>query len=310
MDGYIYRALTSGGKRLRPLLVCLAAGEAADEDLVVRLMTSIELMHGASLVHDDIVDRSPLRRSRATINAEKGDGYAALCGFRMIGAALELLRDVDDPEILRVIADIPLEMSRGELRQIEVEFDPDLQTEADYYGRIERKTAKLIEGSLLVGARAAGAPDSVRDALSSYGRALGILFQLRDDLLDYEKATEDGKPIFQDIERGLYSLPLLHAYANTAPGSAKRQRLQSLLKKHIKSEKELRLLAEAAHSEGGVAATKIAIERYAEEATTALSVLHQNAYTEALTIIADAFSGFEIKKGMKNDRSRNIAIAP
>ncbi|MCL2493523.1 MAG: polyprenyl synthetase family protein [Clostridiales bacterium] len=294
MDGYIFRALTCGGKRLRPLLVCIAseirAGRAADEDLVVRLMAVVELMHCASLVHDDIVDRSPLRRSRATINAEKGDGYAALCGFRMIGAALELLREAEEPEIAELIARIPLEMSRGELRQLKVEFDLDAQTEADYIERVTRKTAVLIEGSLQLGAIAGGAAPGPRAALSDYGLALGVLFQLRDDLLDFAPSPSDGKPVSQDMERGIYSLPLLFALGALPENEPEGAKLRALLRKTIKSPSELRGLVLTAQRSGGVDYTIERLRAYAGTAEDAVLRLHQTACTEALLLITETLS--------------------
>jgi geranylgeranyl pyrophosphate synthase len=295
MDGWIHSALTSGGKRLRPILVCLSAGLGPgggdpDEELVVRLMATIELMHCASLVHDDIVDRSPTRRSRATINAEKGDGYAAMCGFAMIGEALNLLGDADIEDIPAIIARIPLEMSFGELRQLDVEYDLEAQTEADYYERIGWKTATLIEGSCMAGALATGADAGVLEAVREYGHALGILFQLRDDLLDYALSPTDGKPVSQDMERGIYSLPLLHALECLPENTAAGAKLRSVLKKRVKSRTDIFFLVETANQTGGIGYARKMIEKEAGRAADALSRLQANEYTEALALILDALN--------------------
>ncbi|MDR0875177.1 MAG: polyprenyl synthetase family protein [Clostridiales Family XIII bacterium] len=291
-DGFIFGALMIGGKRLRPLLVRLCAGFGepntnAGEGDIINIMVIIELMHSASLVHDDIVDRSPLRRSRVTINAQKGDGYAAMCGFSMVSSSLQLLNDIQNPDIPCVIAEIPKRMCEGEFLQFEIENRPDLQSEAEYYGRIERKTAALIEGSCVCGAMAAGAPESARRALSVYGKALGVLFQLRDDLLDCEQSPTDGKPISQDIERGVYSLPVLFA-KEAAP---KDDRLQTILRKHIKSPADISYLLDACRESGGIAYTQAAIRREAEKAEAALKALPQGAWTEALGLLLAALAG-------------------
>jgi geranylgeranyl pyrophosphate synthase len=249
-------------------------------------MVIIELMHSASLVHDDIVDRSPLRRSRATINAQKGDGYAAMCGFSMVASSLQLLNDICNSEIPAVIAGIPKRMCEGEFLQFEIENCPDLQSEAEYYGRIERKTAALIEGSCVCGAMAAGAPEAVVRALSVYGKALGILFQLRDDLLDCEQQPADGKPVSQDIERGVYSLPVLFAKEKAPQDS----RLQAILHKHIKSPADITYLLTACRESGGIAYTQAAIRREAEIAEAALATLPQSAWTEALGLLLAALA--------------------
>jgi geranylgeranyl pyrophosphate synthase len=290
-DGFIFGALMSGGKRLRPLLVRLCAGFGEhnanfSEGDITNIMVIIELMHSASLVHDDIVDRSPLRRSRATINAQKGDGYAAMCGFSMVASSLQLLTSIHDQDIPGVIAGIPKRMCEGEFLQFEIENHPDLQSESEYFGRIERKTAALIEGSCVCGAMAAGAPETVIRALSVYGKALGILFQLRDDLLDCEQSPTDGKPISQDIERGIYSLPVLYA-KDTAPDD---DQLQTILHKHIKSPADITYLLDACRESGGIAYTQAAIRREAEKAETALEALPQGAWTEALGLLLAALA--------------------
>ena len=289
-DGFIYDAVMSGGKRLRPLLVRLCAGFGdtnGHEDEIVDIMVIIELMHSASLVHDDIVDRSPMRRSRATINAQKGDGYAAMCGFTMVASSLRLLNEITNNEIPAVIAGIPKRMCEGEFLQFEIENKPNEQSETEYYERIKRKTAALIEGSCLCGAMASGAPKSVLDALSIYGKALGTLFQLRDDLLDCEQQPTDGKPVSQDIERGVYSLPVIYA-RDISKDDAK---LQTILQKHIKSSADISYLLEACRTTGGLAYTQNAIKCEALKAEAALATLPQGAWTEALGLLLTSLAG-------------------
>lgn len=303
MDSYIHGALMGGGKRLRPLLLYLCGGfgpRAGDvsptgEDTLTRLMQAIELMHAASLVHDDIIDHSPLRHGRPTINAQKGDGYAARCGFAMVSEALHLLSGFEQGDILSLFAHIPMEMCRGELLQIDVEGRPALQNVAEYYARIEKKTAELIEGSCRAGGLLCGAGPDVMDALSRYGRALGILFQLRDDLLDYDARPGDGKPVAQDIERGIYSLPLLCALERAA-GSPAGAELLRVMEKDTKGAEDIRYLLAAAHHYGGVEYTREAIRREAERARGALAALPPGGNREMLAGLVDLLAPAAQKK--------------
>lgn len=283
MDSFIHDALTGGGKRLRPILLylCSGFGDSAHEDTTVRLMQAIELIHAASLVHDDIIDHSPLRHGKPTINAEKGDGYAARCGFAMVSEAVKLLGDFEENGIVALFAGIPMEMCRGELLQIDVEGHPALQSVAEYYKRIEKKTAELIEGSCRVGGLLCRAKPDVMDALSRYGRALGILFQLRDDLLDYDTAPGDGKPVAQDIERGIYSLPLLCTLERARGGPAG-DKLLRVMEKKDKGAEDICYLLAAAHTYGGVEYTREAIGQEAKRARDALAALPPGGHRDLL----------------------------
>lgn len=291
MDGWVYTALSSGGKRLRPILLwlCCGFGRPVDAEKALGLMASIELMHGASLVHDDIVDHSYLRHGKPTINAQKGDGYAARCGFAMVAAALELLMDTTD-EIAALFADIPMEMCLGELRQVDIECDPETQTEEDYYQRIEKKTAKLIQGACLAGGMASEADERTLAALGEFGHALGILFQLRDDLLDYQPHSGEGKPAAQDVERGVYSLPLLYALEKADAQSPGGQYLRDVMGKTEKTPDEIRFLLETAQSSGGVSYAMAAIHRQAARAEEALSALPPGGRRAGLSCLLAAFA--------------------
>jgi geranylgeranyl pyrophosphate synthase len=278
MDHYAYSALMGGGKRLRPILLCLASGfgDAPDEK-VSELMAVLEMIHTASLVHDDIVDDSAKRRDKPTLHALKGGHYAAQNGYYIIAAAINILKNHRESGVYEVLASVPMEMSLGELHQLRVEYNLTLQTPQDYLTRIERKTARLIEASCLAGARAAGLDRKQEEALSAYGRSLGSFFQLRDDLLDYEGALGDGKPLFQDINRGIYTLPLL--YAQAAASDLVHARL---LRKREKSDADLLAILEWVRESGGVAYTRDYMERYADLALAALAALPPAGEREAL----------------------------
>jgi len=298
-DGWIYGAIMSGGKRLRPMLarLCAGLGTEFDEQTVISIMSTIELMHSASLVHDDIVDRSPMRRSRTTINAEKGDGYAAMCGFIMIADALSLIGTETSDKLIRILSGIPMKMCSGELHQLDIENMPEFQSEQEYFDRIACKTAALIEGSCVCGAIAGGADDNTVKALSDYGRALGLLFQLRDDLFDYGVPHTSGKPVSQDMERGIYSLPLLYAKDILKETDTKEyEKLDAILRKHIKEPSDFRYLNKIAEDTGGISYSLVKIEEQAKAALSSLVRLPQDAWTEALSLIV-----FSLSEGYSRD---------
>lgn len=293
MDAEIYNALMGGGKRLRPILLFLCAGfgQPVEKTQMARMMSAIEIIHVASLVHDDIVDKSPLRHGRPTINAEKGDGFACRCGFLMVSAMVELLADTQDDAATSHLADIPMEMGLGELRQIDVEFRPDMQDEQDYYSRIHKKTSKLIEGACMAGGLVSQAGEETIKALSEFGHALGTLFQLRDDMLDYRQWTDEGKPVLQDIDRGIYSLPLIYALEQADETAADGDRLRKLLTQRIRTPKEICYLLETAERSGGIAYMASAIRHEAARAYAALEGLPYGWQRGSLTCILDTLSG-------------------
>jgi geranylgeranyl pyrophosphate synthase len=287
MDECVYGALMSGGKRVRPTLLCLASGfgEISDRDAAA-LMAVLEMIHTASLIHDDIVDNAPTRRGRPTINAAKGVRFAAQSAYYLISVALRVLKDCDKPEVYDILAGIPMEMCLGELQQLRMEHKGEISTEEEYFERIERKTARLMEGGCLAGARAAGLPADHERALGEYGRALGTLFQLRDDLLDCEGAEKDGKPAFQDPRRGIYNYPLLCA-ARAAPDPER----AALMVKRDKTKEDITASMEWARESGGVERAREVMAEYAERAAAALAPLPDAGEKAALADLVLALTG-------------------
>ena len=278
MDEGAYGALMNGGKRLRPMLLCLAAGFGVEEYRgAAELMAVVEMIHTASLVHDDIVDGSRRRRGKPTVNAVKGGRFAAQNAYYIIAEALAILKDHRGRGIYGILAGIPMDMCLGELRQLRVEYELSLQTADDYLERIERKTARLIEGACLVGARAAGLCAEYEKALGEYGHALGMLFQLRDDLLDYEGAAADGKPAFQDVSRGIYTLPLLHAVREAFD-----QRFAALIEKREKTAEDLLNIRRWVRESGGLAYTKEIMSDFAGRAMASRGPLPETGERAAM----------------------------
>jgi heptaprenyl diphosphate synthase len=269
MGRQVYDMLMSGGKRLRPRLVSVASGFGRPAGgAVVDIMAAVEIIHTSSLIHDDIVDNSVERRGRRTISALKGDAYATQCGYFLIAEAIDILRPHMNAGVTELIADIVIDMCLGELRQLQVERDFSLQSPDDYFLRIERKTARLFEGSCRLGGRIGGSCPDHEDALGAYGRALGVVFQLRDDLLDCGLFSGGKKPLYQDLRRGVYTLPFLYA-AERDPGG----RLFSLFANDGAAAADLCEILACVNEAGGVDYTRDKMLEYTRLALCALEDL-------------------------------------
>ena len=202
--------LAAGGKRLRPLLVLLCAGEPAGE-AAVRAAAAVELVHTATLVHDDVVDRAALRRGRPTVFATRGRETATATGDFVFSRAFALLAENEDEPQVMVLADACLELALGELAQRHDAYRSDV-TEERYLLRCRLKTASLFAAACRVGALAAGRAPGEADALREFGQDLGVAFQMLDDLLDVSgPAARTGKHRGTDLLDGTVTLPLIIA---------------------------------------------------------------------------------------------------
>ena len=204
--------VTGGGKRLRPLLVFLSA-QALDADtksaLVVDLAATVELIHTATLLHDDVVDESALRRGRATANAEFGNAASVLVGDFLYSRAFQMMVGTGKMRVLALLAEATNRIAEGEVMQLMALGNLGL-TEADYMRVIEAKTAKLFEAAGSLGAIAAGAPAATEKALAEYARRLGVAFQIADDVLDYRGDVNAlGKSLGDDLAEGKLTLPII-----------------------------------------------------------------------------------------------------
>ena len=206
--------VNAGGKRIRPRLVLMfseALGFAGTERF--ELAAAVEFIHTATLLHDDVVDESSLRRGRQTANAMFGNAASVLVGDFLYSRAFQMMVSVNRMHVLEVLADATNVIAEGEVMQLMNMHDPDLSVE-DYLRVIRYKTAKLFEASARLGAVLADAGHAVEEACADYGRSLGTAFQLVDDLLDYEgDALSMGKTVGDDLREGKPTLPLLLAMA-------------------------------------------------------------------------------------------------
>lgn len=204
--------IESGGKRLRPAFVVIGAKHGKyDPEKIIPLGAAIELLHTATLVHDDIIDDSKLRRGKTTVQAKWGKDMAVYTGDYLFTKAFTILSDKTSFTHLNRIAQGVKAICEGEIDQYEIKYDTNISIN-DYLKRIYRKTAVLFAMSILVGGYEGKCNRKVLNALGKFAASFGMAFQIRDDLLDYLSTEEkEGKPIGNDIKQGIYTLPLLFA---------------------------------------------------------------------------------------------------
>ncbi|MES0873417.1 polyprenyl synthetase family protein [Sinimarinibacterium thermocellulolyticum] len=271
--------VSAGGKRLRPALVLLSAralGCATDEPVLHA--ATIEFIHTATLLHDDVVDESALRRGMKTANAVWGNAGAVLAGDFVYSRSFQMMVDSGRMEVMRVMADTTNAIAEGEVLQLLNCGDPDVD-EARYLRVIELKTARLFEGGCRLGAIAAEASASQQHAIARYGHHLGIAFQLIDDLLDYTAdPAVSGKNLGTDLAEGKPTLPLIHAMKVGQPEQAERIR-QAIRDGRIDRLDEV---LEAVESTGAIPYTRALAERHSRDAVQALSDIPDSRYKSAL----------------------------
>lgn len=206
-----HHIVNSGGKRLRPMLVLLAANALGCDAKTRQIMAVvIEYIHTATLLHDDVVDESMLRRGAETANAKWGDHASVLVGDFLYSRAFQLMVQLQDLRIMDIMADTTNVIAEGEVMQLVNCGDPDT-TEERYYQVIESKTARLFEAATRSAAALAGADPATQDALGEYGLCLGRAYQLIDDVLDYSSNSEEmGKNLGDDLAEGKPTLPLIY----------------------------------------------------------------------------------------------------
>lgn len=271
--------ISAGGKRIRPKLVLLfsnALGFAGKERF--ELAATVEFIHTATLLHDDVVDESALRRGRQTANALFGNAASVLVGDFVYSRAFQMMVSVNRMRVLEVLADATNVIAEGEVLQLMNMHNPDISVE-DYLRVIRFKTAKLFEASARLGAILAEADPVVEESCAAYGRALGTSFQLVDDLLDYEGATEQlGKNVGDDLREGKPTLPLLLAMERGSEPE------RELIRHAIEHGEVARLpdIVEIVRHTGAIAATRDAARTEADKAAHCLAVLSPSIFQEAL----------------------------
>lgn len=281
IGGYI---ISAGGKRLRPALVLLSARalgcKTAEPEL---LAATLEFIHTATLLHDDVVDGSGLRRSRKTANAVWGNAGAVLSGDFLYSRSFQMLVDAGRMGIMKVMADTTNAIAEGEVLQLMHCGDPEVD-EARYLRVIELKTARLFEASCRLGALAADAPAPVQEALGLYGHKLGMAFQVLDDVLDYvADPAVSGKNLGTDLAEGKPTLPLIHAMKH---GSAEQTQLIRDAITNGRVEQLQKVLA-AVESTGAIPYSRALAQRLGREAVVALAGIPESLHKTALIQLAE-----------------------
>lgn len=281
------RIVDAGGKRLRPALAWLSwravsAGNKTGEPLP--LMCMLELMHTASLIHDDVVDRAPERRGEPTVNAVEGAAAAVRCGDFMLAKAMEKLKIYRGTGINEALAKVSGEMCRGELWQQRRLFSLAQQNECFYYAQIQCKTSSLLAASCYTGALAGKAEPELAACLRHYGDRLGMAFQIRDDILDFTVPEKFGKRRGQDVASGIYTLPVLMLKPVLS------ERMRQLLERRSKSPEEIKEIVQYVTDSGALESAERVVMGLSEQAVAALNALSDGPEKEALTMLAAALT--------------------
>jgi heptaprenyl diphosphate synthase len=275
--------IKAGGKRLRPVMtvasaVALTGDDATVTDDVVLGGVSCELVQVGSLYHDDVMDEAEVRRSVPSVNAQYGNLRAILAGDFLLARASEIAASLG-VEVAALLARTIGRLVEGQLGELQTAFVPE-RTVAQYESSIAGKTASLFAASCRIGAIVAGHPRPVIDAFTEYGHALGMVFQIVDDVLDVTRTeAELGKPAGHDLVEGVYTLPVI---CTLDAGSVASDELFELLGRRTISTAEVDKALAIVRSNGGVAMAKAAGQRWAEQARDALDVLDDNEVAAAL----------------------------
>lgn len=285
MSCVVDRYLLSKGKQIRPLLVLLSAKMFGGvSDATLHAAASLEMLHNASLIHDDVVDSSDFRRGRPTLNHEFDNRIAVLTGDFFVSNALAQALETGDMKAIWSIAELGKELSLGEIDQIsnarECTFD-----EQRYMSVISRKTASLFMKCIRMGAESAGADEVSVSRAVEYGRLLGLCFQIKDDIFDYFEDETVGKPTGNDLRENKVSLPLIYAL-RSAP-EEESGAMKALLRRGGLSDGEIAELIDFAKRSGGIEYARSVMERMQAESQVLLRSLPDNEWRDAFADLFD-----------------------
>jgi octaprenyl-diphosphate synthase len=276
--------VSSGGKRLRPALVVLSAGACnyqGDQHHMVAAI--IEFIHTATLLHDDVVDSSELRRGKETANAMFGNEASVLVGDFLYSRAFQMMVEVGQMKVMEILSEATNVIAEGEVLQLLNCNDPDT-TEARYMEVIHSKTAKLFEAASQLGAVLAGLPEEVERNMAAYGMHLGTAFQLIDDVLDYSASSEEmGKNVGDDLAEGKPTLPLIYAMQKGNEQQA------AIVRKAIEEGGHdlIEPVLEVIEATGAIAYTEAVARNEAKKAMEYLESVADSPYKNALMVLAD-----------------------
>lgn len=277
---------SAGGKRMRPaLLLACARLLDRDSDEEVTYAAVVELIHAATLVHDDIIDHSDLRRGRRTVNAVWGNDLTVLLGDWLYTTAMRMALEHDNLAVIDLFCGATLRMTEGELLVLERLGAADLSL-AEYFDIVDRKTAALFSAACVAPALMRPARPETREALAEYGRALGTCFQIVDDLLDFTASESNlGKPVLSDLREGKLTLPILLALPRLTPFD--RAKVEHVLADRDFSRAASEEIVELVEREGTLAEARALAAEWAERARRALAELPDGDARPALAAAVD-----------------------
>lgn len=294
-DGLLAQALehirNKGGKRMRPILILLLAKSFGEVTSVAQYAAiGLELLHTASLVHDDVVDESGERRGQASVNASYNNKVAVLVGDYILSTALLNIALTNSSDIVRDLAELGRTLSNGEILQLTNIDNQDISEDV-YYQVIRQKTAALFESCSVIGVKAGGADAQVIEEARAFGSNIGIIFQIRDDIFDYFDSKEIGKPTGNDMAEGKLTLPVIYALNST-----KNEEMLALAHKvkarSVRSD-EIARLVDFTKANGGI---EYAEQKMAECRRLALNFIEKRITDDALKVALTAYVDFIIDR--------------
>ncbi|MBE6299286.1 MAG: polyprenyl synthetase family protein [Bacteroidales bacterium] len=285
LRGVIDYYLQAKGKQIRPMLVILSSrlfGEI--NDTTISAAVAIELLHNATLIHDDVVDSSPLRRGRKTVNNIWDNRVAVLVGDFFVSTALQSALQSNNLNTISLIASLGKELATGEIDQIET-ADEHVLDEKRYFNVIKQKTASLFSSCMLMGGYSNGATVEQLNAIEEYGNKLGLCFQIKDDIFDYFTDDSVGKPTGSDLKEGKVSLPLLFAIQSNT--DERNTQMRNLLMRGNLTDEEISILIEYAKEKGGIEYAEEMMLKLKSEAEDALSIFPNSKVKDLLIELLD-----------------------
>ena len=273
--------MSTGGKRLRPLLtICSSEIFNYKGNRHINLAACVELIHNATLLHDDVIDKSESRRGFKTTNAIWGNKSSILAGDYLLSRCFEMMVDDGSEEVLKILSSVSSEIAQGEIMQLQFEKQVDM-VEKNYLDIISAKTASLFGASMRVGGCINDRSNKEKEALESYGRNLGICFQITDDILDYSsKEKVFGKKIGNDFLEGKITLPIILLFQKSTP--KEREVLQKYFSKKIRSENDFEQTLKLINKYQIIETCKKRADYFSSVASDSLSVFEKNFVVEKL----------------------------
>ena len=274
----------AGGKRLRPALYFMCAqNRVCDTDKLMPMAVAIELIHMATLVHDDVIDNSAIRRGRPTANSCWGNHSSVLIGDYLFAKAFSLVANKVSNQMLKVLTDVICSMCEGEINQNRSTFNAN-QTEHDYLGRIAQKTADFLAASCELGALAADFSKDEVQAFREYGYSLGMAFQITDDILDITSSSEElGKPVGNDLRQGIVTMPVIYALQH----SPHKDELRDIVQTANMSEEKIKRGLEIIHETDAIEYSYNRVADYLKKARSIIPDSVVLEHKESFIAVAD-----------------------